>query len=287
MLTVLIVIASTYTVLLVAVFFLQRQLLFFPDGRRLTEAELGAAGLRFWPSENDFRGYTSAVLSQNLKGVVIVFHGNAGTAFDRYHYIESLKPLGYQVILAEYPGYGGRDGELSEGSFTADARESVRLVREQFSGPLYLCGESLGCGVAAATAATDVEVDGIILITPWDTLSALAQKKFWYVPARYIVRDKFNSVSNLICFEKPVALAIARQDQTIPPAHGLRLYESLNGRKHLWEFIDAGHNTWPQKTNPHWWREIMNFIAGTEDQGADYHFQGESEYLSAENVADD
>jgi pimeloyl-ACP methyl ester carboxylesterase len=84
---------------------------------------------------------------------VLVFHGNAGSALDRKYYPDALEKLGYRVILVEYPGYGGRRGKLGEGSFVADARDLVTLARDEFGDPIYVWGESLGCGVAIAVAA--------------------------------------------------------------------------------------------------------------------------------------
>lgn len=52
---------------------------------------------------------------------MIVFHGNAGAAIDRSYYVDALTPLGYRVVLAEYPGYGGRSGQPREKVFVADA----------------------------------------------------------------------------------------------------------------------------------------------------------------------
>ena len=93
------------------------------------------------------------------------------------------------MILAEYPGYGGRRGQISENSMITDAVSVVQRVHEQYKGPIYLLGESLGCGVAAgAAAAAPVPLNGLILITPWDTLPDLAQSLYWYLPARYLVQ---------------------------------------------------------------------------------------------------
>jgi hypothetical protein len=58
----------------------------------------------------------------------------------RKYYFDALEAQGYRVVLAEYPGYGGRSGELSEKSFITDARRTTLRAKEEFSGPLYLWG---------------------------------------------------------------------------------------------------------------------------------------------------
>ncbi len=47
----------------------------------------------------------------NARAIAIVLHGNAGAALDRAYYVSALLPLGVEVDLLEYPGYGPRPGE--------------------------------------------------------------------------------------------------------------------------------------------------------------------------------
>src|SRR5512138_3462499 len=123
---------GTAAVLIIAVVFctgcdMQYDMLYYPDSRMPSESELTAKGLEFWPTGPvGYRGYVTAG-SREMKGTVIVFHGNAGTAADREYYVSPLGALGYRVILAEYPAYGGRKGTLGEQSFVGDARAAVRI----------------------------------------------------------------------------------------------------------------------------------------------------------------
>ena len=174
-----------------------------------------------------------------------------------------MQPLGYRVVLAEYPGYGGRPGETNETAFVQDAIATVKAARSVFGAPIYLLGESMGCGVAAAAATgPDIDASGLILITPWDSLPDLAQTLYWYLPARMLTIDRFDSVRNLQSFDRPVAVVIAQNDTTVPNKHSLRLFRSLTAPKRLWEFPGAGHNSWPTDAEAPWWRETMSFVAG-------------------------
>jgi pimeloyl-ACP methyl ester carboxylesterase len=176
--------------------------------------------------------------------------------------VHALAPLGFNVILAEYPGYGGRRGVPSEDSLVEDARQTVRLAFGEFGSPLYLWGESLGCGVAAALAGdSSVPVDGLVLVTPWDSLTELARSLYWYMPVRLLLLDRFDSVKNLQDFKRPVAVVMALQDEIIPAARTLRLYEALNQPKHLWKFPAAGHNSWPTGPDEQWWGEVVQFVS--------------------------
>jgi alpha-beta hydrolase superfamily lysophospholipase len=170
--------------------------------------------------------------------------------------------LGYRVILAEYPAYGGRKGGVGETVFVNDAAETVHLAFEQYGGPLYVLGESLGCGVAAAVAKdTKAKIDGIILITPWDTLASVAQSKFPYLPVKFFLRDKYDNIENLRAFRKGIAVVGAERDEIIPVEHANRLYLALPSKaKKIWIVKDAGHNDWPMFVDRPFLKEIMDFI---------------------------
>jgi uncharacterized protein len=255
-----------YALLVLLVFLMQRRMIYAPESSRPADDAVHAMGLRCWPDgSGDFRGFVSTDPSAHALGIVIAFHGNAGSAWQRDYFIRALQPLGYRVVLAEYPGYGGRPGETNETALVQDAIATVKKARLAFGEPIYLLGESMGCGVAAAAAASpDIEASGLILITPWDSLPDLAQTLYWYLPARMLTIDRFDNVGNLRAYDRPVAMAIAKNDTVVPNKHSLRLFQSLAAPKRLWEFPGAGHNSWPTEADAPWWREAMDFVADTD-----------------------
>jgi len=237
-------------------------MLYYPSSSRPSPEFLSARHLRFWPAgDTDYRGFISTIPNGHANGTIIVFHGNAGTAAERDYYVQALAPLGYRVILAEYPGYGARTGTPGEASFVNDARAVLRLTFEQSEKPVFLVGESLGCGVAAAVVKdTTVPIGGIILITPWDTLLSVAKGKFPWLPVRLFLKDSYDSVGNLRSFSGPVAVIGAEHDEVIPVRHAQELYRSLEGNKKMWMIKGSGHNDWPDRMDPSWWREIMAYV---------------------------
>jgi len=243
---------------------LQRHMLYSPNAHLPSPDSLTADNIQFWPSDaNDYRGFMSMAQTSQSKGTIIVFHGNAGTAADRVYYVEALTHLGYRVILAEYPGYGGRKGELGEESFVHDAKETLRLVSEKYGAPVFLLGESLGCGVAAAIAKNSpVKIDGMILITPWDTLLSVGHEKFPWLPVRLLMQDKYDTVGNLKAYKGRAAIIGAERDEVIPIQHAQALFRSLSGSHKMYTIKGAGHNDWPEMVDLEWWKEIMDFIQG-------------------------
>lgn len=244
---------------------LQNSFLYFPNSSLPTAEALKAAHLKPWPfpAITEYRGLVATDEAPYAKGTTVVFHGNGGTAADRAFYVGTLAALGYRVILAEYPSYGGRKGELGEKAFVDDALVTVRLAVEQFGEPLFLLGESLGCGVAAAVAKeTSVKIEGLILITPWDTLAAVAQSKFPLLPVRLLLIDSYDNIGNLTSFPGRIAVVGAGQDEVVPVRHAKSLYRSIsNPAKQMWLIQTAGHNDWLMHTNQTWWKEIMGFVS--------------------------
>lgn len=249
---------------------LQYNMLYYPNSYLPSAAELASAGLQFWPSGLvGYRGFIGANEIKDIKGTIIVFHGNAGTADDRAYYVATLGSIGYRVILAEYPGYGKREGELGEKSFVSDAQATVHLASEKYGRPVYLLGESLGCGVAAGLAGDrSLKMDGVILITPWDTLLSVSKSLFPLLPVGLFMKDKYDNVGNLKSYPKRIAVVGAQRDEIIPIRHAHELYGSLTGDKKMWVIQGAGHNDWQMFIDVPKWKEFMDFVSGDQSQGA-------------------
>jgi alpha-beta hydrolase superfamily lysophospholipase len=258
-----------YLIVVVAMASLQDNFIYYPEKTDPNRIEGWARqrGLLLWPNKVEtHRGFIPLSTPLKARGTVLVFHGNAGTALDRIYYVGALGRLGYRVVLAEYPGYGSRPGKPGENQFTEDAVESIRLALSQFGRPLYLLGESLGCGVvSAAVAESNWPIDGLALITPWDSLTHLAMDKYWFLPVRWMLKDTYDNVANLAGYHGPVTVAMAGQDEIIPNRLTRHLYETLRDPKRLWTFPNAGHNSWPSSPDESWWTEMMYFLHPTEN----------------------
>ena len=259
---------GVYLLLLGVVYLLQEHLLYAPTRMSWPQTLEAAAGLglRPWPDEARYFGLAGPPPAAP-RGTVLLWHGNAGTALDRMHYLEPLRRLGYQVVLLEYPGYGPRPGRPGERPLVADALRATRAALKEFQGPFFAWGESLGSGVAAHMAgALGNEFAGVVLITPWNRLPELAQCHYPFLPAKWLVRDRYDNLANLQDFPGPIAILVAGEDDVIPPRHARRLYDGLPGPKRLWQFPQAGHNSWPSAPEAAWWEEVARFLeSGRED----------------------
>jgi len=247
--------------LLVAIALMQDRLLYFPTKLALADTAVGR--MQPWPSAQEFRGFLAEPAGP-ARATAIVFHGNAGHAGDRGYYAEQLTRLGLRVILAEYPGYGSRDGPLGEQSLVGDAAQTIALAHRVHGAPVVVIGESLGAGVAAAAVHRERDkVAGLLLITPWDRLDNVAAHHYRWLPVRWMLRDRYDSGANLAAFGRPVMIAIATEDEVVPARFGRALYAALPDPKRLAVIDSARHNDWTMKVNAAWWQSAVEFLLGT------------------------
>lgn len=253
-------IAVACLLVLAAMFFLQDRLLYFPA--RSTVERMATGGLKPWPSAKDFRGLLAEPAGEVL-GTVVVFHGNAGHAGQRDFYAQALVPLGWRVILAEYPGYGPRGGMVGEDSLVADAEETVSVAHGQYGAPLLLMGESLGAAVAAAAAAHHADaIAGLLLITPWDRLERVASHHYPWLPVKWLLRDEYDSASRLAQLGRPVVVAVVERDSIVPARFGIALHAAILEPKHLLVIEGAEHNDWVYRIDAAWWRKAVALAMG-------------------------
>lgn len=242
----------------------QHKLLHHPDVLSRVELaeQLKSGHVQAWPSLDSCLGIlVGCPPTHPAKGTVVLFHGNSGSAISRTHYADHLSALGYRTILLEYPGYGTREGELDEEILIADGAESVRRVVREFGKPVYVMGESLGSGVAAGVLSRVAnEVSGAVLITPWDNLPNVAQFTYWYLPAKLLTRETYDSIANLKSFPGPLVIVMSEQDEIIPTRCTLNLYHSFPGKKKLVVMRGASHRSWYGLTDRQWWKETLSFL---------------------------
>ena len=258
-------IAVPYLVLLAAVFFAQRRLLYFPEKLSLDSALAMAdrAGFEAWRNASgQVIGWKHLSIADGPRARILITHGNAGSAIDRVDYARALNQAAdCDVYILEYPGYGPRPGSPSQQSVFHAADEALDLLERD--GPVYVIGESLGTGVAAYLAGAHPQaVAGLLLIAPYHNLGDVAQNHMPIFPARWMVLDKFPSADFLRNYHGPVAVLLAGHDTVIPRRFGRRLYEAYSGPKKLWEVPSAGHNDLPNQPAA-WWKELLAFWKGS------------------------
>jgi uncharacterized protein len=244
---------------------LQRQLIYYPEvapEERLLKTASGI-GLRDWRDRDGQLIGWHTPSTRNTARRVVVFHGNAGHSLYRQYFADGFLALGddWQVYLFEYPGYGARQGTPSESGIKAAALDAVEELRTEHPEPLYLVGESLGSGVATHLASTmPTRVDGLLLVTPFTSLTDVAAGHYNWLPVRALLSDRYDSGKALRSYRGPVAFLVAGSDEIVPAELGRELHAIYQGPKLLIEQAGAGHNTLNFDPAASWWREVSDFL---------------------------
>lgn len=252
--------AITYALLCICGCAIQRELLYFPEKIPADIVVQAAAEHGFVPWKNPSGQIIGWKIPANGTAAcsVLIVHGNAGSAIGRDYLaqpIHDAEPV--DVFVLEYPGYGARDGSPSKTSFVAAAEEAFRLMPANL--PKYLVSESIGTGVACELAKNHPqEIAGMALFVPYHNLASVAQRKMWFLPAYFLLLDRFNPEECLKSYHGPVKFIIAGADEIIGPASGTRLFRGYDGPKDLQVVAGAHHNDVAAQP-PNWWREVFSF----------------------------
>ena len=246
MLTLLWVFAAAYLGLLAVLFVFQRQLIYVPDARRADLATVGAAELMEAVSLTAADGLSTVswyrASANPERPVLVLFQGNAGNIGDRLHKVATFVREGWGGMLVGYRGYGGNAGKPTESGLYADARAALRFLQEAGVRPerLVLYGESLGSGVATEMAL-ETRARALILEAPFTSIADMAQRRFPFFPARWLVLDRFDTIGKIGRVGVPVLVLHGERDVVTPVDLGRRVYEAAKEPKRLRVFPEAGH----------------------------------------------
>ncbi|MSP93609.1 MAG: alpha/beta hydrolase [Myxococcales bacterium] len=261
-------IAAVVAVLVFLAWLWQRRLIYFP----LREPPTSAAA-RF-PGGEDVRYTTNDGLTlgawfvrpagHSTGATVIIFGGNGGHRGYRAPLVDAFAAAGYAVLMVDYRGYGENPGEPTEAGLLADARaaRAYLLARPDIDPDrLVYFGESLGAAVAVALSGEHPPA-ALVLRSPFASLADMAQVHYPFLPASWLLRDRYPTLERIVRLGVPEAgtapraptgdrtvrvavplLVIAgERDQIVPSEQSRQVYEAAPGPKAWVAVPDADHN---------------------------------------------
>jgi uncharacterized protein len=133
------------------------------------------------------------------------------------------------VLLFDYPGYGRSEGKPTEASCYAAADAAYDwLVNEKKILPerVLLYGQSLG-GAIAIDVASRRPHRALVVVSSFTSFPDMAQVMFPWLPGRYFVRNRLDSVGKIKHCPGPVFIAHGSADGLIPFSQGERLFAAV------------------------------------------------------------
>jgi uncharacterized protein len=154
---------------------------------------------------------------QEDRTLILGFGGNAWNAQDVASYLHDLYPEA-EVVAFHYRGYRPSAGSPSAQALLADAPLVYDFaVGEVKPTQTIAVGFSIGSGIAARLAA-ERPVDGLILVTPFDSLKAAAQALYPWAPIGPFFQHEIDAAAALERSKVPVAIIAGERDDLILPA---------------------------------------------------------------------
>lgn len=190
--------------------------------------------------------------------LLIYFGGNAEEV--SWTALNADRTGDHALLLVNYRGYGGHGGEVSETALIADALavfDQAKALANIRNDRISLHGRSLGSGVAVAVAAART-VDKVILTTPFDSLRAIADNTYPYLPTSWLLRHPFDSVTRAAQVKAPVLMLVADRDQIMRPNQHEALAAAWKGPVQVKRFATADHNDIPETVG--YWDTIAAFL---------------------------
>jgi uncharacterized protein len=194
-----------------------------PDGERLVGAHIPPAR------------------PATMRTLILGFGGNAWNGQHVAEYLHESFPEA-DVAAFHYRGYRPSTGSPSAEALMGDAPllfdEAVKRIRPERT---VVVGFSIGSGVAARLSRERAP-DGLILVTPFDSLKSAAQDMYPWLPVGLFFEHEMPTAKDLAGGKVPVAILAAEQDEIIAPARTEALRKETPNLQFERTIAGAGHN---------------------------------------------
>jgi fermentation-respiration switch protein FrsA (DUF1100 family) len=184
------------------------------------------------------------------QGALLYCHGNAGNLSHRGEMVLAWgHHMKLSVFIFDYPGYGKSEGKPNEAACYAAADAAYDWLVEQAGIPgdrIIIYGGSLGGAVAVDLAARR-PCRALVLTATFTSVPDLAQKIYPWLPARWLVRHRFDNLSKINRCTRPVFIAHGDRDSLIPISQGERLFAAANEPKRFFVLKDHDHYEGPDR----------------------------------------
>ena len=158
--------------------------------------------------------------------LVLYFSGNANNVIE---FLDNIAPKikNYNFIGFNYPGYVNSEGTPSEENFYLVAEEIFKKYK-----PDFIIGRSIGTAVASYLASK-YKFRGLLLITPFDSITSIAKQKYPFIPVALLLKYKFPEAEFLSKSSIPTVVIALKNDNVIPEKSLNNLLKNIKNLKEI------------------------------------------------------
>ena len=238
------IILLLFVALLVTACNVQERLIFFPEKlpQDYTFPERENVVERNFTMDDNISLHALHFTKENPKGLILYFHGNAGSLASWEQVAEDFFPFDYDVLIVDYRGYGKSGGTInSEKQFHADAATIYTAMTQEFDeSTIIIYGRSIGTGIACKLSAEN-NPKHLILETPFYNFKRVVKYHYRWLPVSLILKYHMRNNEYLQSTSCPVSIIHGTIDNIIPYEQGKQLSE-LSTNFTLFTIQHGGHN---------------------------------------------
>ena len=249
-----------YIVLIIFIYFYQRNLLYHPSENNYQNDKIQFKYDEIFIKVDEEIQLKSWIIKKDFKKLktLVIFHGNAGHLSNRIYKLNELYKLDINILLISWRGFSGNKGSPTENNLYSDAKASINWLNEQGvnNGQIILYGESLGSGVAVELGKEN-NFNSIILESPFTSIENSAKIYYPYLPVRLLLKDRYDSISKIKTIKSPIMIMHGEKDDVVPFSMGKKLFEKANSPKHSYFTSSDDHM---MEFNSKLLGEVKNFL---------------------------
>jgi uncharacterized protein len=239
------IIAGSYVLICILLHFNQERFIFFPEKLPADyrfQFEHTFQEVTIQPGNGTFL-HALYFEAEDPVGVIIYFHGNAGSLRSWGLVADDFIKRGYNVLMPDYRTYGKSRGRLSERNLLNDAalwyREATRLYKGERLPAVY--GRSIGASFALYVAC-NYRTSEVVLESPFYSLPKVAGEAFPYFPVSMLLKYEFPNYHWILSTGGKVHIIHGTEDDIIAYENSQMLAAIDPGRIILKPVKGAGHN---------------------------------------------
>ncbi len=257
------------------------------ENPRPKDLELPATDYETFVVEGEKNLESWFVPAANPKGLVLLYHGYAGSKSQMLTRADNFEAMGYSTTIIGFRGGGNSEGDYTTVGYeeSRDVISSYEFYKKKFPNqPIVLFGTSMGAVAILKTfTEADLQVGGIILEYPFATLHQSVKNRFKVMgfpsfPMSYLLtyfggrQFGYNGFDhNPLEYAKtvncPVLYLYGDSDDRVTYEETSGVFQNIaSAKKMLHVFRGGGHEALNETFSDEWFTVCEKFLSGLKKQ---------------------